>query len=354
MKSLSILFLPQTTLIGASSRARIYQYLENIKNSPFQYKIDAGCSVKLDQNFLKGPSLLQKIHWYISKIYGRLKYLFQLDQYDCIFIQRESLPYFFPFTELLLIKWAKKSIFDFDDAIFYHYQKKNWLQLFMDYHAVERILKTCNTVIVSNSYLAAYARRFNQNVHIIPTSINIQNQKKNKAENHPPIIGWMGSNATRQYIIDLLPILEKLGQSTPFILYIVGTKINSKHLKIKCFDWKKEKEWQYLDSFDVGIMPLPDTPWTRGKGGYKLLQYMSANVPCVASNVGMNKEIIEHNVNGLLASTEEEWLQYLKTLLKNKQKGKLIASNGWNTVNKKYSIQVNLRNWKSVIHQTCK
>ncbi|RQW05866.1 glycosyltransferase [candidate division KSB1 bacterium] len=348
-----ILFLSQTTAVGAASRMRIYAYLSLLKHDSFAYDLVPGTTESQDIAFLQSPTLLIKIRWFLSKVLHRLLCLARIRSYDCVVLQRETLPYFFPFTEILLSTFARKFVFDFDDAIFVYPKKKTVLKkLFMDRKHVIRILRRCDRVIVSTNYLREFCVNYVKDVRVIPTCVTLSEfseMKKVKGEGKL-IIGWIGSYSTRGYLLLVENILRKLALEYNFQFIVIGAgEVRFDGIDMLCKKWHKESEVDDLLSFDIGIMPLPDNPWTRGKAGYKLIQYMAAGVPAVASAVGVNVEIIQDGISGYLASDEEEWLSKLGHLLADSSLRQRFAEQGWHIVEQRYSTAGNLDAWVQAV-----
>ncbi|MCK4816159.1 glycosyltransferase family 4 protein, partial [bacterium] len=161
-------------------------------------------------------------------------------------------------------------------------------------------------------------------------------------DNDKVVIGWIGSSSTTPYLSILFPVFRRLCRTHPnaYIKLIGATPINIPDVRVKQVDWDLETEVEELQEFDIGIMPLPDNEWTRGKGGYKLLQYMAVGIPCVASPVGINKELIRDGENGFLATTEEEWYEKLSLLIENPEIRKRMGLRERDFVVKNYSFEV--------------
>lgn len=351
---MNILFLPQTTQVGASSRIRIYQYLDHLRNEKVNFKIISGTSEKQDMAFLQNPNIFNKTLWFVFKILGRLFSVFQIRKFDCVFIHRETLPYFFPFTEIILSYFAKKMIFDFDDAIFIYRHHKGLLKrILFDEKNIQKIIEKSDRVIVSTNYLANYAKRFNRKVHIIPTSIDLDKYTSisfKARKNEKVVIGWIGSRSTREYLELLQVVLKELLERYDFIFKVIGAgEVHFASVPVINIEWKQETEIKEICSFDIGVMPLPNNKWTKGKGGFKLLQYMAAGVPSIASPVGVNREIIRDGENGFLASSSAEWLSKLSLLISNAKLRQRFSVAGTKTVAEKYSVAHNFPLWKDAI-----
>ncbi len=246
-----------------------------------------------------------------------------------------------PIIEIFLKLIGKKLIFDFDDAIQYGSENNNnWF--FSNFircdWKIKIIIKISNLVIAGNENLKKFAYRFNKNVKVIPTTIDINKykfKKKNISKNLT--IGWSGSLSTSKYIENFLPILFKIQKKKKFKILIIGSKLNIKNKDINCLEWSSKNELKYLNQIDVGLMPLPNNLWTRGKCGLKILQYLSFGIPSLVSNVGMNSEIIENGKNGYLIDNKNQWEIYLKKFLNNPKLITKMGSYGRKVVKKNFS-----------------
>lgn len=234
-------------------------------------------------------------------------------------------------------------VYDFDDALFVgSIGKENrsfgWLKREAErWHAYTG---RARLVIAGNDYLAARAREIARRVEVVPSCVDpsIQPMRKH-AEREVVRVGWIGSPSTATYLDQCLPVLEKINRNGPRAeLVLVGAGGQFDAPWITSLPWTPESEKELLASFDIGIMPLPDDEWTRGKCGYKLLQYFSAGVPAVASPVGVNSSIIGDE-RGALASSDEDWLRALETLVNDAGMRRQMGSNARQFVEEKYSYE---------------
>ncbi len=236
-----------------------------------------------------------------------------------------------PLIEFLLKFFGKKIIFDFDDAIQYGSENNNnWFfsNLVRCDWKISIIIKISNLIIAGNKNLKNFAYKLNKNVQIIPTTIDINKYKFKKKKNQKNLtIGWSGSLSTSKYIENFLPTLIKLQKKKKFKILIIGSKLNIKNKDINCLKWSSKNELKHLNQIDVGLMPLPNNLWTKGKCGLKILQYLSVGIPSVVSNVGINSDVIVNGKNGYLVNNKNEWEIYLNKFLNNP---KLISKMGYN------------------------
>lgn len=273
--------------------------------------------------------------------------LFHALSYDFIFIHREAAPIGPPFFEFVLSKiLRRKIIYDFDDAI--------WLTDKVNEGFIEKTIrwrgkvkwigKWSYKVSCGNEYLRTYAARFNNNAFLIPTTIDTENGhalslKTKKRGDEKIIIGWTGSRTTLKYLRLLEKDLQLLEEKYPHVEFhvIADEKPELAMKRIQFKPWSQQTEVTDLAAFDIGIMPLPNDEWSKGKCGFKALQYMSMEVATVASPVGVNPTIIKNNVNGLLAK-DDEWIQQLSLLIENQNLRMNLGKQGRLTVEKFYSV----------------
>lgn len=260
-----------------------------------------------------------------------LNTLIAAHQADVVVLLRKTFP---KLIFWLLRKISKKLIFDFDDAIFCNTDgshSRTRMQRF------KHTIKHCDYVFAGNGYLAAHAKQFNSAVEVIPTSVdtdkyNLDCQKEARALT----LVWIGSSSTKKYLVDILPQLEKAAQSVPDLqLYnIADFQLSSSTLKINNIPWQAETEASELNKADIGIAPMLDNNWTKGKCALKVLQYMASGLPVISSHSGVNAEVIQDQVTGYLMKDNEAWpeliiaLQHKKTQLQQMgQQGKLFVNN---------------------------
>ena len=351
-----ILFLPQKSILTAGSRVRVYQFLNYLNETKVEYNFIPGSTEKLDNKIVQSPTVLTKLQWFLYTYYSRIIALFRIRKFDVVFLQRESLPNVFPLVEILILKISKRVVFDFDDAIFTTHRPQGILKkIIFDPKNIQRIIKRSDRIIVSNNYLAQYASKFNKDITLIPSCIELNEFENTGGErelNLKPVVGWIGGPSTHQYLKMLYPVFERLSNELEFNLKIVGVEnVAIKNVSLICKRWDMNSYVNDIQSFDIGVMPLPDDEWTKGKAGYKLLQYMAAGIPSVASPVGVNCEIIQDGINGFLAANEDEWVEKLQNLLTSEKLRKRIGEQGKNSIKEKYSYEYNFPTWFKAITQ---
>jgi glycosyltransferase involved in cell wall biosynthesis len=203
---------------------------------------------------------------------------------------------------------------------------------------------------VGNAYLASFALQYNKNVYINPTTLDTRlHQPLPKIENdkHRVTIGWTGSRSTLKYLKEIEPVLVALENTLPQVSFLViaDEKPDLNVARLQFLPWSKQTEIEDLNLMDIGIMPLPNDPWTQGKCGFKALQYFALRKPAVVSPVAINKDIVIPNVNGFWANSQQEWIDALTTLVTNKELREELGAKGLETIRKKFSVDANEENF---------
>jgi glycosyltransferase involved in cell wall biosynthesis len=195
--------------------------------------------------------------------------------------------------------------------------------------------------MAGNAYLADYARRFNDRVSIVPTTIDTERYPPvERPPNDVPVIGWTGSYSTAKYLQILAAPLRRLRERMAFRLVVVGAEFSLDGVDVECRPWDSRHEVEDLRDFDVGVMPLLDTEWERGKCGLKALQYMALGIPCVVSPVGVNSDIVRDDVEGFTASSAEDWENALARLLSDPALRRRLGQAAREKVVARYSAKV--------------
>ena len=301
-------------------------------------------------------NLLSKIYRIAGSYFNRLLLLFHMHSFTLVFIHREATPLGPPWMEWMIAKvFRKKIIYDFDDAIWLT-DKDNesaWARFFRWRSKVASICKWSYKVSCGNQYLAQYARQFNNAVAINPTTIDAENIHVPTEKIHGTqciTIGWTGSHSTLKYLETIITVLQSVEQKYPQVQFLVIADRDPQLAlgRYRFATWKKETEISDLAIIDIGIMPMPDDAWTRGKCGFKALQYMAVEIPAVISPVGVNKQIIESGVEGFLCESPDEWFEALEHLILNPERRKQMGLKGRQKVIDCYSVDSNSANFLSL------
>jgi glycosyltransferase involved in cell wall biosynthesis len=346
-----ILFLTKYDQAGPSSRYRTYQYL------PYLTDIDYTVSPLLAREYLHNRFTRGRFFklWFIIKVYSKRIWciLNHAHQYDLLVIEYELLPYFPAWLERYLHWRNIRYIVDYDDALFHQYDlHKNSLVRKLLGNKIATVMRLSSHVVAGNAYLAEYAKQAGaKQVSIIPTVVDLANYRQAGQFKKADIftIVWIGSPSTTPYLQEVLHALQSLNEQYTFRLRLIGAgEINLPGIDVERLEWQQDKEVEYISQCHVGIMPLPDTPWTRGKCGFKLIQYMACGLPVIASPVGMNNIILNKH-NGFLATNLKNWTQAFEQVLIQPQMITKLGTEGRRVVEKKYCLEVNIKLFREVL-----
>ena len=327
-----------------SQRYRFEQYLNYFKSQGFEWELSEIITEKDDKVFYSPGNYLKKAWILFKSLFIRLKDLQRAKQFDVIFIQREALLLGSSYFEKKFFK-KHKVVFDFDDSIWLlDTSPENKKFEFLKNPDKTKINIThAHCVIAGNSFLANYAKQFNPNTIIIPTTIDtdFHKPKPELRGKDKIVIGWSGSISTIKHFEIAIPALKQIQNKYPdkIEIHVIGQgSYTHPEINIISKNWSSKTEVDDLNCFDIGIMSLPNDEWVKGKCGLKGLSYMACGVATVMSNVGVNSEIIEHGKNGYLAQTEQEWVDCLSLLIENSDLRHKIGQAGRETVVKNYSV----------------
>jgi len=359
---MKILFITPYPAEGPSSRYRVEQYIPYLKDRNICCVVSPFISSDFYKILYKRGHYFKKIFYFVCGTIRRLRDLFLAVKSDIVFIHLEAFPLGPALFEWLLSISGKRLIYDLDDAIYM--RNASSANKFLKYlkwpNKIRAIIKISKYVITCNEHLADYARKFNKNVEVIPTSLDTKkfvpiDKQSNISENIT--IGWIGSYTTTPYLEELKNVFLKLSMKYKFDLKIVGAaehNIKIPGINVINLKWKLEDDVKYFQSLDIGVYPLPENEWTAGKTGFKTIQYMSVCVPCVVSSVGANKYIVKDGLNGYLVNTEEEWIDRLSSLIEDFSLRKKIGLAGRKTVEEKFSLAVNAPRFFQIIEKVHK
>ncbi len=345
-----LLFLTKYSPAGASSRYRSFQYLPLLQQEGFVCHVsplfDDGY---LHHRYLRGKGTSGDL---VKAFFGRLKALLSVRRYDLVIIEYELLPYFPAVLESLLARLGVPYVVDYDDALFHQYDgHRNAMVRGLLGGKIRRVMRGAAAVIAGNRYLEDYARAAGaRRVEVIPTVVNLERYSPARKEGSGFIIGWIGSPATAGYLNEVAPALRKVCSSDDARLRLVGAgDVDLPGVPVEILPWSEDSEVMNLQSMDVGIMPLPDTPWARGKSGLKLIQYMACGIPVVASPVGVNQELLQGGMTGFAASGPDQWVEALRSLRRDASLRARMGKAGRLLVEQRYSLQARWPEYLSVL-----
>ncbi|MGD1844008.1 MAG: glycosyltransferase family 4 protein [Salibacteraceae bacterium] len=325
-------------------RFRFEQYLDYLAEKGFECHL-SNIITPEDDRMLYRPGHYFKKFLFTRKAHQRRKAdLRNIDQYDIVFIFREALLTRSMYFEKQFSASKAKVVFDFDDAIWLSNvsNANRWFKWLKNPGKTGHLIALADVVFAGNDYLKAYAAQFNSNIRIVPTTIDTDEYKRVALPPREPVcIGWSGSITTIQHFEFALPFLRQIKKrfGDRVSIKVIGDG-NYRHeeLGIKGIPWNKKDELKELSGIDIGIMPLPDDEWAKGKCGLKGLQYMALEIPTIMSPVGVNSEIIDDGRNGFLANRPEEWVDKITRLIESAEMRQQLGTAARQTVIDHYSV----------------
>ena len=339
---------------GAGCRFRIAQFIPYLESVGITVTLDSLFTPEFFRLVYKPGHYAQKAATFIALSLKRLNSLRRSSQFDLILVYREMFPLGPALIERMLAARQRPPIvFDFDDAIFLPSvsDANRLIGALKQPQKVASIIRHSDHVIAGNEFLADYARRFNRAVTTIPTSVDTERfvpsaqarERDRLTDVGQPIVGWIGSPTTASYGRGLADVLRRVRQRYPFVLRIsgAGEPVSIPGVTVDNQTWSLADEVALFNTCDIGIYPLADDEWAKGKCGFKAIEFMACGIPVVASAVGVNRTIIQDGVNGFLAATEDEWVEKLSRLLIDAELRRRFADAGRRTIEDGYSLRTN-------------
>lgn len=337
-----ILALTRYERLGSSSRVRFYQYIPyltsqgmEIVTAPF---FDDGYVRKLYSGQRASTGMVLRAYL------KRLSVLLRRASFDLLWVEKELLPWIPDWLENIFHTREIPYVVDYDDAVFHRYDlHRSGLVRALLGRKIDGVMRHAGLVIAGNQYLAERARNAGApRVECLPSVVDVsQYAITEPSESHGFRIGWIGSPVTAPYLELVGEAVATLNRETPLNITLIGAGSVQPfpNVRTEVLPWSEAIELKLSQQFDVGIMPLVDGPFERGKCGYKLIQYMASGLPVVASPVGVNEEIVEPKVNGYLAASSVEWLVALRELRDSAEKRKMMGLAGRRKAEQKYNLR---------------
>lgn len=339
--------------MAGSSRMRSYQYFPYLEATGMQVVVKPFFDEAYLKDFYAGKKNISAV---LKSYLRRFFLLFSVWKYDKVVIEKEIFPFLPAFAEWILKASGVKYIVDYDDAVFHNYDQSSnpVIKKFLR-NKIANVMRYSEIVVAGNGYLAEYASRSGaKKIQIIPTVIDLDRYPlKQKSDFEKFVVGWIGTKTTFEK--HLLPckewIKELQNQDSDIHFHIVGiTEDMDLGENVKYIQWTENTEVPEILKMDVGIMPLQDSEWEKGKCAYKLIQYAACGIPGVASDVGMNKEVCIDNETGLIAENPAGWIEKIRGIKKETDQRLRMGRNARKLVEAKYCIQVTSKKWIKLLN----
>ncbi len=338
----SLWIFPKYTRKGASSRLRFYQYLAHLQDAGFDVRI----LPLFDDAYLENLYSGKRTHF--VKVLGcyltRMRYLRRVKKKDSVLVQGELFPWLPAFVDAFFLH-RRKFVLDFDDAVFHRYDQNRlaFVRVLLG-HKIDRLMRSSTLVLAGNAYLSDRAKNAGaQRVEWLPTVVDFERYPLAhfQTETSVPVVGWIGTPVTwASYGKALFEELSTELSQTDIQFVVIGAAQKEQQIgNVRFVPWSEETETEALAGLTLGVMPLEDTPWARGKCGYKLIQYLACGIPVVASPVGANIDIVSEGENGGFATQTEDWVLEVSKLCAAPKKCRQMGMHGRRLVHESYSIQ---------------
>lgn len=336
-----ILVLPRYGRQGASSRTRLWQYVPALEAAGLDVRVEPF----FDDDYVRDLQVGRRSYGRIARAYLRRVATFvRKGPPDLLWIEKEVMPWVPDWLERLILPENVPVALDYDDAVFQLYEgHRSGLVRRLLGGKHRRAMRRAQLVIAGSRFLADYARAAGAPaVEQVPTVVDLDRfpATRRRRRSGIPRVCWIGQQSTAGFLQPLAPLMRELADAGEASFTAIGIDAAAAGLPMESVQWSEEGEAAAIARCDIGIMPLPDTPFERGKCGYKLIQFMACGLPVVASPVGANRDIVEHGVNGFLAETEAEWREALRHLASDAQLRKRFGEAGRAKVERHYALQV--------------
>lgn len=339
---MKLTILSRYTRLGASSRLRTMQYIPALRQAGFEVEVASFFGNSYLQSLYSGQRDKGRLAQFTL---NRLRQCRQARQSEVIWVEKEALPWLPWALERVALPGGLPIVSDYDDAIFHRYdQHRSALVRGLLGKKIDRVMAHSMLVTAGNAYLAERARVAGaKRVEIVPTVVDAEAYQPAPVQHADGKlrIGWIGTPQTwAKYGLPRMQFFRELARNHDIRFHLVGAQLKpDSEGPFDYVPWSEDREVAAIQAMDIGIMPLIDDPWERGKCGYKLIQYMACGLPVVASPVGVNREIVRPRVNGLLAASDAEWRDALVTLITDATLRLEMGMAGRKRVLEAYSIQ---------------
>ncbi len=355
-KNKKILVLcPYPTGYVPGQRLKFEQYYSNWRENGFELEISPFISEKTQKILYKKGHLFGKVWGTLSGYARRFRDLLRIPKYDIVYIFLWATPFGLPITEWFIRRMAKKQVYDIDDLVYIIKTSKHnsFIKPLKSPSKINFLIKSSDHVLVSTDELVAHAKKFNQNLSLIPATIDVKKyQKPRPCQSRTVVIGWSGSQTTSKYLHLIDNVLRHIAQKYPVKIMVMGDDdFILDGVDIELLHWTAETEVANIQKFDIGLHPLPDEKWAYGKSGGKLVQYMAGGLPIIATAIAPNYKVIKDGFNGFLVKDEQEWIEKLELLIKDDMLRKQMGCNSRKFAEEHSSVEANAHKYLSIFNQ---
>ena len=336
-------------------RLKFEQYYDNWRANGFEVKVSPFMSEKMQKIVYKKGHLFSKVVGTVNGYLRRFRDFLRVGKYDIVYIFLWVTPFGPPITERLIRARAKKMIYDIDDLVYMGRTSRYnaFIGFLKSASKINFLIKKSDHVLVSTDELRSYSAKFNKSISMIPATIDVRKYPyPRNYESDTVVIGWSGSQTTSKYLHLIDDVLRYLTSNYNVKIMVMGDDdFVVDGVDIERLHWTAEDEIKNIQKFDIGLHPLPDEKWAYGKSGGKLVQYMAAGIPIVATALGPNFKVIENGYNGFLVKGEQEWIDQLVLLITDHALRKKIGANARKFAEENSSVEANAGKYLAIFDQ---
>jgi len=333
---------------NASSKHRVLQYFPYLRKHGVKPRASRPVPEPAYQRLIErgGQTPISKAAFYSLFFTTRLIAVQRVEPSDVVVIQRDLFPFGPPFLERLLARRNPNLVYDTDDATYLRpvFTPNTPFQRWRRFDKVAEVVGRARWVSVASEPIAAWARRHNSNVSVVPMAVDLAEYDRARRPPRPAdpvVLGWAGTAGGLRYLEALAPVLRQVAERHPIVVRVISggfARVCLPDVPVDARPWRADSALNDLAGFDIGLVPLDDTPFEQAKFPFKLLQYMALGVPAVSARVGLAGDVIEHDRNGLLASSPAEWHEHMERLIGDVDLRRRLAAAARETVSANYTI----------------
>jgi len=348
-----VLWLTTHDRENPSTRFRVLQFLEPLRARGVESEVSHLFRADFYRRARRRGGWAGKVWGVLGSFAARVFEILRSGRYDAVVVLREVFPLGPSWLERILMWRHPRVIYDFDDAVYSRFVRAgNPLDRWRDFGKAARLIRGCRRTVAGSKTLCEYARQYSPRVELIPTVVDTEQAalRKHVAVGGAVVIGWMGTRNNLLHLALAEAALARLQAKYGVTLRVVSNaEYRPVGLRVENLTWSEAREAEHLASFDIGLMPLEDDEYSRGKCAFKLIQYLSYGIPPVCSPVGENAVVVEEGVTGFTAATPEEWYDKLERLVLDAALRQKLGTNGRERVEHRYSLRAGVTQWERLL-----
>lgn len=348
---------PYPVGVAPSQRLKYEQYFDAFTEAGYDITVKPFVSRNLWKIIYQKGHFITKIFQTCLGYLRRMWLILSLPRYDIVYIHLWVTPFFTTFYEWVYCKLGKKIIYDIDDLVFLRENKSKSNKtagIFKSRKKPIYLIKHADHVITCTPYLDEFVKQYNKRTTDISSTVDTDRYVpvNNYKNDHEIILGWSGSITSSRYFFELEEVLKEISKMHKIKVVVMGNpNIHFDGVNMECMPWSEEIELSTLQKFDIGLYPMPNEEFALGKSGLKAIQYMALGIPTVATAMGANFRVVDHEINGFLVNNHKEWINALNALITSPELRERMGKKGREKIEKEFSIKANKQIYLNVLHK---